>query len=214
MSLFIVTVAETGERKTASDHEASWPIRKREEALREKRDGELLAYQNDLAAWEKAREVALKAGKGDRTATKTALDALGPKPSATPEALLTCPEPTFEGLCKLYASGWPSLGIYSDEGGLFIGGHGMSDEAKLRTAAGLSKLWDSGAVRRVRAGDGTIWLPGRRLSVHLMAQPDVAAIMFGDPLLLGQGLLSRVLVSAPEPCRRHAPVARRAPCDR
>jgi hypothetical protein len=198
LSLFIVTVAESGERKTASDREASWPIRKREEALRNARDNELFSYENDLAAWEKAREVALRNGKGDRASTKDMLDKLGPKPSPPAAALLTCPEPTYEGLCKLFATGWPSLGIYSDEGGLFIGGHGMSDEAKLRTAAGLSALGDNGIVRRVRAGDGAVVLPGRRLSVHLMAQPEVAEIMFGDPLLLCQGLLSRVLVTAPD----------------
>ncbi len=30
----------------------------------------------------------------------------------------------------------------------------MSDEAKLRTAAGLSAAWDGEPIRRVRAGDG------------------------------------------------------------
>jgi hypothetical protein len=34
--------------------------------------------------------------------------------------------------------------------------------------------------------------------MHLMAQPDVADILFRDPLLAGQGLLSRLLVTAPE----------------
>jgi hypothetical protein len=198
LSEYFVTVSASGERKTACDDEASWPIRKREETLREKRETEVFSHQNDHAAWEKARDVALKTGKGDRVATKAALDKLGPEPQPPLAAMLTCPEPTFEGLCKLFMIGWPSLGIYSDEGGQFIGGHGMSDEAKLRTAAGLSKLWDGGVVRRVRAGDGAIVLPGRRLSLHLMAQPEVAEIMFGDPLLLTQGLLSRILVSAPD----------------
>jgi hypothetical protein len=35
--------------------------------------------------------------------------------------------------------------------------------------------------------------------MHLMAQPDVAAIWMGDRLLGDQGLLSRVLMTAPEP---------------
>jgi hypothetical protein len=34
--------------------------------------------------------------------------------------------------------------------------------------------------------------------MHLMAQPDVADILFRDPLLADQGLLSRLLVTAPE----------------
>ena len=75
-------------------------------------------------------------------------------------------------------------------------GHGMADDAKLRTASGLSALWDGAAIKRVRV-DGTTILPDRRLSAHLMMQPDVAAGWLSDRVLADQGLLSRVLVSAP-----------------
>src|SRR4029077_14424222 len=100
--------------------------------------------------------------------------------------------------CKHFVSGQPSIGIFSAEGGQFIGGHGMTQEAKLRTIAGLSCLRDGETIKRVRASDGATILPGRRLAVHLMAQPDVAAMMLSDPVLLNQGLLSRCLVTAPE----------------
>jgi Protein of unknown function (DUF3987) len=70
-------------------------------------------------------------------------------------------------------------------------------KTKVRTAAGLSALWDGEPIKRVRAIDGTTILPGRRLAMHLMAQPDFAAIALGDPLLENQGFLSRMLVSAP-----------------
>jgi hypothetical protein len=53
-------------------------------------------------------------------------------------------------------------------------------------------------VKRLRAGDGALILPGRRVSLHLMAQPEVAAIMLFDPLLREQGMLSRLLVTAPD----------------
>jgi hypothetical protein len=198
ISEYFVTVAETGARKSASDTEATWPIRKREHALREARDAELPSHFNDKTAWEKARDEAVKRAKGNRAAIKAALDALGPAPAPPLEPLMTCPEPTFEGLCKLFAVGQPSLGIFATEGGQFVGGHGMSDEAKLRTAAGLSKLWDDGETRRVRADDGATMLPGRRLTVHLMVQPDVAGIMLNDRLLADQGLLSRFLITAPD----------------
>src|SRR5580704_4091906 len=129
---------------------------------------------------------------------KAALDAVGPAPAPPLEPLMTCPEPTYEGLCKLFAIGQPSLGIFATEGGQFVGGHGMSDDAKLRTAASLSKLWDEGETLRVRSGDGAIMLRGRRLTVHLMAQPDVAGMMLSDRLLANQGLLSRFLITAPD----------------
>ena len=98
---------------------------------------------------------------------------------------------------QAFQIGQPSLGIFASEGGQFIGGHGMSDEAKLRTAAGLSAAWDGEAMKRVRVEGSTV-LPGRRLTMHLMAQPDVASAMLNDPLLASQGLLSRVLTTAPD----------------
>ena len=69
---------------------------------------------------------------------------------------------------------------------------------KLRTAAGFSALWDGEPIRRVRAIDGVTVLPGRRVAMHLMAQPDVAALWLSDRLLADQGMMSRVLVTAPD----------------
>jgi hypothetical protein len=211
ISNFFITIAETGERKTAADNEALWPVRKREKALREAYDAALPSYENQKIAWERARDYAVKKAKGDPNAIKSALDALGPAPMALLVPLLTCPEPTYEGLCRLLAVSEPSVGVFSSEGGQFIGGHSLSEEKKLLTAAGLSGLWDGEPIKRVRAGDGTSILPGRRVAMHLMAQPDVAAIrepdtsadaaikrLLSDQMLLGQGFLSRCLVSAPD----------------
>lgn len=192
-----ITIAATGERKSASDDIALWPIRKRESQLRKSYDEELPPYMNDKAAWDKARDTAIQKSKGDRAAAKAALDALGPAPERPLEPLLTCQEPTFEGLCLLYSIGQPSLGIFANEGGQFVGGHGMSDDNKLRTATGLSMLWDGEPIRRVRRGDGVSTLHGKRLAVHLMVQPDVGSTLLTDRTLADQGLLSRLLVSAP-----------------
>ncbi len=78
---------------------------------------------------------------------------------------------------------------------MFIGGHGMSPDNRLRTAAGYSEMWDGHPIKRVRSLDGVSILYGRRLSMHLMVQHDAAAQFLADPLLRDQGLLSRVLVA-------------------
>jgi hypothetical protein len=198
LSGYFVTIAGTGERKTETDFHATWAIRKHEKNLREKYDEEIPPYLNDKIAWDKARETAVKNGKGDRAKTKTALDQLGPAPSPPLAPMLIASEPTFEGLTKQFINHRPSLGIFSSEGGQFIGGHGMNEENKLKTASGLSSLWDGEPVRRVRAGDGASIFPGRRVAAHLMVQPDVACILLQDSLLLNQGILSRILLTAPE----------------
>jgi hypothetical protein len=97
----------------------------------------------------------------------------------------------------LLKDGQPSIGIFADEGGLFIGGHGMNTDNKLKTASGLSSVWDGSPIKRVRQGDGASILAGKRVSMHLMVQPDVAWMMLSDQLLLDQGLLSRFLVCYP-----------------
>jgi hypothetical protein len=198
ISNFFATVGVTGERKTAADAEATWPIRKREAALRNEYGPQRRDYENAKEAWDHARRHVIGTGKGDRVAIKAALDKIGPPPDEPLLPMLACSEPTIEGLTKTFAKGWSSLGIFSDEGGMFIGGHGMTDEARLRTATTLSKLWDGSPIDRVRSGDGLVVLPGRRLAMHLMLQPNVAALFLGDGMLAEQGLLSRVLATAPE----------------
>ena len=159
---YYVTVAATGERKSACDHEAGWAIRKREKALRQLRDEEMPKYLNDQEAWQAARQAAKKVkDKSDRSAIKAGLDKIGPAPTPPLEPLLTCPEPTYEGLCKLLWVGQPSVGLFATEGGQFIGGHGLSDDAKLRTASGLSDAWDGTPIKRVRAGDAVTALGDR-----------------------------------------------------
>lgn len=193
-----MSIAASGERKSACDSEALWPIRKHEAQQRKIYDDKILSYANEKTAWDVKRKDIEKSFKKEQEKLKKALNDMGKPPMPPLDPMITCPEPTFEGLCRLLTVGTPSVGIFSAEGGQFIGGHGMSDDNKLRTATGLSTVWDGDAIRRVRAGDGILMLPGKRCTTHLMAQPDVAALMLNDPLLMEQGILSRFLVTAPE----------------
>jgi hypothetical protein len=200
ISSYFITIAATGERKTSTDAEALWPIRKHEQNLRSRYEAELPGYLNARDAWAKQRDQILANRKEypNPEAKRRALDELGTAPVPPLNAMVVCPEPTFEGLERLFPTGQPSMGVFSGEGGQFIGGYGMRDDSKLRTAAAISGMWDGEPIRRVRAGDGVVVLPGRRLSLHLMVQPEVANLLLSDRLLAEQGLLSRLLVTAPE----------------
>ena len=129
---------------------------------------------------------------------REALWALGPEPPQPLAPFLTTGDLTIEGLAKIWPHAHPSLGVFTAEGGMFTGGHGMTEENRLRTAAALSELWDGKPTKRLRALDGATILPGRRLSMHLMVQPDAAAQFLANRTLRDQGLLSRMLVAAPE----------------
>jgi hypothetical protein len=205
LSCYFLTIAGTGERKSTVDNLAIKAVQQREADLRDQDETDRKSWKDQNEIWEKERSDIIKENprkKGDAKITAASrqadLDALGDQPKEPLAPIITCEEPTFEGLCRLLAIGQPSLGVFSAEGGQFIGGHGMSDENKLRTSAGLSNLWDGSPIKRVRSGDGSSTLPGRRVAMHLMAQPDVARRMLSDRVLADQGLLSRYLVVAPE----------------
>jgi hypothetical protein len=200
LSAFFMTIATTGERKSSCDTEALKPINFKEEKLRANHQSDHFQWQNKKEAWDGARNEILKKQKKytspDHVATQ--LDDLGPSPEPPLIPMLTCPEPTFEGICRYLMTGQSSIGVFSDEGGQFIGGHGMNEDNRLKTAGAFCNLWDGKPVKRIRAGDGTVILPGRRVSVHLMAQPSVANVMLSNRMFEDQGLLSRFLFSAPD----------------
>jgi hypothetical protein len=140
-----LTVGESGERKTAVDHEALRPHRAYEKQLHEKYEAGMRDYENDMAAYKKAREEALKKAK-TRGEKKNALDALGPAPEEPLLPNFLIEEPTYEGLVKLLLRGQLGVGLFAHEGGRMIGGYGMSEDQQLKTAAGLSEFWDGNRV--------------------------------------------------------------------
>ena len=198
LSLFFVTVAASGDRKTTADSAALWPIRKYETTLGETYRSQLLRWDVETAAWAAERKKIEHDKKLTRPEREIALMGLGPQPLAPLQPFLTATEPTVEGLIKIWTHAPASLGLFSTEGGQFIGGYGMSQDHRLKTAATLSGFWDGAKITRLRGGDGCIILQGRRLSLHLMIQPHAAATFLSDPVLRDQGLLSRILVAQPE----------------
>jgi hypothetical protein len=262
ISLYCLTIAESGERKSGCDKLAKVAIVKREKELRREFDKLMKRFIDDNAAWSALRKKALAAAKlspksktaaaddeaqstegdalqgeaetladaeqpsdeqpakkignlsdiridlagptgdaaADLAAMQAALAALGNKPEMPLQPILCASDPTIEGLVKALAVGQPSMGILSDEGGSFIGGHSMAKESKVPSISTLSSFWDGSEYKRIRATDShVIILFGRRISMHLMTQPIVAAALLSDPEANGIGLLARFLIVAPAP---------------
>lgn len=198
LSLFFATVAGSGDRKSTADNEALWPVRKHERYLKEEHDRLYQDWVISSAAWGAEKRKIEGDRKLDFPTRKLALGALGPESPPPLFPLLTAPDPTVEGLAKAWVNALGSLGLFTAEGGQFVGGHGMSAENRLKSSAIFSEIWDGKPIKRVRAQDGVSLLHGRRLALHLMIQPDAAALFLADPVLRDQGLLSRVLVAAPD----------------
>ena len=198
VSLNLLSVGGSGDRKSTLDKLLGWPIDAREKALGERFKIDAANYGNEKEAWDAARTRA-KGGKIEgRDAIADALQSCGSEPAPPRRPIITAPDPTVEGMHKLFDVGQPSMGLFSDEGGSFIGGFGMTKEREIATAAQLSKLWDGATIKRVRGGDGASMLRGRRMSMHLMLQPKLAAGWLANSGLRDQGLFSRLLIVAPD----------------
>lgn len=206
LSLWLLTIAESGERKSAVDAEAMRPARDYEKELAKGYEAAQETHTAEMAQWEAQREHAKTAAKkAGGAGLADALREIGAAPPAPLIPRVTVADFTAEGLAKLLVTGLPSVGAFTDEAALVFGGHGMNKETITRTAGTLSKLWDSGMLDRVRAGDGAVKLYGRRLALHLMAQPIIAERALSDVVLSGQGFLARCLLSWPESTAGHRP---------
>jgi hypothetical protein len=198
LSSDFLAIAKSGERKTATDSLALAPIRTRSDELRKRYDEDYLRYRNALDAWNAERKKILGRENLDLSTRRAQLEALGREPVAPKSPILILQEPTLEGLTKHLKVGYPSVGLFSSEGGQFVGGHAMSDDSKRRSAAALNALWDDGKLERVRASEESVLLPGRRVSVFLQVQPEVAQHFLCDPVLQDIGLLARFLITHPD----------------
>ena len=203
-----VTIGETGERKTATDRAATAPHQKWQRSRLREYEKASAEHDVEAKAWKKAFDEALAKGKVALISDKVAAArSVGPAPAPPVNPRMLTEEPTYEGLVKLLAMGWPSVGLFSDEGGRFLGGWAMAKENQVRTAAGLSKLWDGDPITRTRGGDGDTVLYGRRVSVHLMVQPAVSALLFGNELLRESGDTQPLFVCLPGEHHRDSEVS-------
>ena len=105
---------------------------------------------------------------------------------------------TIEGMVKDWVNAPASLGLFSAEGGVWIGGYGMGEEQKLKSGAIFSHLWDGETYTKSRASEEPIVLVNRRLTISIMVQPDILKTFLADAVLKHQGLFSRFLIAMPD----------------
>ncbi len=203
ISLYCMTIALSGERKSSTD---GLVLRRHQEWERQAWDEykQMLAdYQQQLRDYkEDSKKNRAKRWKNEKDSNLTHL--LPKLPDAPPEEPLPPEAPqlissdaTYEGLFRAFGIGRPSQGLFSDEGGTFLSGWGMKPENAAYTISSLSKLWDGAPIRRVRGGEDTNPpLYNRRLACHLLVTPVIAEKTLSE-LMLGQGFLPRFLIARP-----------------
>ncbi len=201
LSLFLLTTGVSGERKSSVDEVVLAPTKAQEKLEMEGYGLDLQLYERDLTVWKVKNEQSIKnaARKSNAEQTQNVDKTTFPnKPMPPVKPVRLVSDPTIEGLFDLLSIGQPSVGLFSDEGGLLIGGYALNRDNALKTLARWCKFWDGAPFDRVRKSDGTDILYGRRMCFHQLATPDVMSSLLTNPTANGQGFLARCLIAWPE----------------
>jgi hypothetical protein len=210
-SLYFLIVAVSGERKTSADMwfkraPLAWMLARCEEMQPLVDTAKAAA-----AAWKAEHEgllakIKTASGKADPSKglsveqLRAALIAL----ERTKPAEVLVPHLFYEdvnnpALAIELSEGWPSASMWSDEGGLVIGGHGFSEDQAIPFIGLLNRLWDGNPFNRDRASVRRARMRGRRFTVSLMAQPIVMErlLNLAGGASRGMGLIARFLLAWP-----------------
>lgn len=214
ISLFLLGIADSGERKTTCEGFFSMGLRDYEKEQAQTLQAEQRMYKARLASWE-AKKVGLlesiKKLSGKRQNADLYEDALveledvKPEPVRVPRLLRG--EETPDNLAWALMREWPSSGVMSSEAGVVLGGHGMKKDTMMRNLALLNILWDGGTHSVGRRTSESFTVSGARLTISLQIQAPTLRNFFDSSsgLARGTGFLARFLIYWPESTQGHRP---------
>ncbi|MBK5970905.1 MULTISPECIES: DUF3987 domain-containing protein [Thiorhodovibrio] len=208
-SLFMLAIADSGERKSTVDGFFTAAIREYEAKQHEAMKSELEDYRAAMKKWQAECDGLLtgirqsrKAGKSEKVKEYgLALQDLEHSKPAEPRVpRLLRGDDTPEALAWSLAKQWPSAGVLSSEAGVIFGAHGMGKDSVMRNLALLNILWDGGCLDIGRRTTESFTVKGARFTVGLMVQEQTLREYFdrAGALARGSGFLARFLVCWPK----------------
>jgi putative DNA primase/helicase len=207
ISLYFLTIAASGERKSACDNLFGSEIRAYQDYHDVASKPAIEKFKALLDAWQAQydgirAEIKAKAKKGEpiTTLSEQIQSHRQHKPIAPKVPHVIYTDVTPEQLAFSFVDRWPSGGILADEGGNFLGSHAMGKNSIVKNLALFNTLWDGKRLPVDRRGSECFVVDGGRLSVALMVQESPLHDLLnrsGD-LARGSGFLARFLISWPE----------------
>jgi putative DNA primase/helicase len=204
--LFILAIADSGERKSTCDSFFTGAIREFEALQQEKAKPQIRDYETALGAWD-ARRTGLKEriknlakeGKPSHAQERDLLQMDEEIPVMPRVPRLVYGDATPEALTFALAKKWPSGGVISSEAGSVFGGHAMRSDTVMQNLAMLNQLWDGASLPVERKTTESYVVRGARLTMALQVQEATIRAFFASTrgLARGTGFLARFLVSWP-----------------
>lgn len=206
VSLFMLTIADSGERKTTCDGFFMEAIDEYEAQEREKGEPLMMRHRADLESWEakragvkdKIKQLA-KAGQPCLSQETALRDLEMNRPIAPRIPRLKYSDYSTEELKWKLATVWPSGGVASSEAGIVFGSHGMGKDNIMRNLSTLNQLWDGATMVTDRRTTESFTVRGARLTIGLQVQEATLHSFFdrSDGLARGTGFLARFLITWP-----------------
>ncbi|WP_215877470.1 YfjI family protein [Acidithiobacillus ferruginosus] len=206
-SLYFLSIAESGERKSAIDTTVLEGIRAYEIEEEESAKGLRKIHAAKYRSWEAQVDGVTASIRADAKTGKPVgalesklmqLEREKPAPVIVPRALWD--DTTTEALIAGMASNWPSAAIISAEAGVVFGGHSMKKDNLTGGLATLNKLWSGEPIRADRKTEGaSVILNTGRLTLGLAVQQSVVRQFFESSkgIARGSGFAARFLISWP-----------------
>lgn len=205
VSLYFLSIASSGERKSGCDYMFSKAIREWQLKAREKLEPEIKVAQMVHEAWRAEKEGLLSQirkitfGNQDAAILQFALmEMISNEPAIPLLPVLFFEDATQEALASHIANGWPSASLWSDEGGIIVGGHGMQTSST-KFVALLNRLWDGNTFIAHRKTSKSFTVSNRRLTISIMMQPGILEQMLSKNggISRQSGFLARSLIAYP-----------------
>ncbi len=210
VGLFLLSIADSGERKSTCDGFFTGAIRDFERDQAELAKPELAKHRADFSAWEAEKagvtgaikNAAAKDGEkesiGNLRSRLEQLEKEKPVPPRIPKLIRG--DDTPESLAWAMAQEYPSAGVLSSEAGLILGAHAMGKDTIMRNLGLLNILWDGGDMPISRRTSESFTVRGARFTMGLLVQEVTLNSFFerSGGLARGTGFFARFLVAWPE----------------
>jgi len=208
ISLFLLIVADSGERKTTVDNLFTTALREYERKQAQAAEPVMMDYKTKLSTHEAIRlgtveaiRLAVRKNISTRDAEMKleALDKEGP-PKAPRVPRLIYADVTPEKLAYNIGNVWPSVGVVSSEAASVLGSHGMGSDSIIRNLALYNQGWDGADLTIDRKTSESFRVRGARLTIALQVQEATlrAFLKQSGELARGSGFLARFLIAWPE----------------
>lgn len=204
-TLYLLTVADSGERKSTVDKLFTAPIRDWEAQQRKDFRERRARFEAALEDWKRQGDDLNRNIESGFLADQLGTD-LDPRvihqlaePKEPKRVRILRGDDTPEALASALEA-YPIASIISAEAGTIFGSHGMNPEAVTRNLAQANVMWDGGVIQRGRIGTGELQVEGMRVTMGLQVQPKVldAFVQKTGGLAKGIGYFARFLFSRPE----------------